>query len=483
MLDRLAGEHPKVTKYRHQLGWSCFNLARILNATGRADEAKSYYEKSAALYEALLKGEPTSRNYRNEIIMCYRALSALNADRGDMKRAEEAILRAVAILEQAPSQEHADPAYAELLAQVQLSLAQLRARAGRVEEARSGFRDAAKQYEAAFSKRQSAPVLYNWALSYYALMELPGTDEKAARAEAEQAFQKILEIRSRIPDELKDHRDLRVRFGHVFRTWGFMLSGASRLGEAEQAFLEAATIFNKVIAQDPKSGQYHSFAADSHHQAGKLMMLGNRNEEAERELRRAIEVYQQHATQFPDGEDNSALWAGAYFDLARLLIKTGRSQEANPLIIRAANFDDPAVQNQIAWRLATDLDPACRDPKLAVELAERAIAARPGDWMIWNTVGVARYRNEQWKEAVAAFEKSMELRKGGDAGDWFFLAMCHWQLGEKDDARAWYDKAVEWTEKNQPKNTQLRRYRTEAEELLEIAGKEPATKAVPVLAP
>ena len=66
---------------------------------------------------------------------------------------------------------------------------------------------------------------------------------------------------------------------------------------------------------------------------------------------------------------------------------------------------------------------------------------------------------------------------GGDGFDWFILAMCHWQLGKKDGARKWYDKAVEWTEENQPKNTQLLRFQTEAEELLNIAGKEPAAKA------
>jgi tetratricopeptide (TPR) repeat protein len=130
-------------------------------------------------------------------------------------------------------------------------------------------------------------------------------------------------------------------------------------------------------------------------------------------------------------------WAAAYLDLARLLIKTGRPQEAAPLTTRAAGFDDPDVQNGIAWRLATDPDLSCRDPVLAIELAQRAIAARLDDGMIWNTLGAARYRNGQWKEAIAALEKAMELRHGGHAGDWFFLAMCHWQLGEKDAARKW----------------------------------------------
>jgi hypothetical protein len=61
--------------------------------------------------------------------------------------------------------------------------------------------------------------------------------------------------------------------------------------------------------------------------------------------------------------------------------------------------------------------------------------------------------------------------KGGDAGQWFFLAMAHRQVGEKDKAREWYDKAVEWMDKNEPKNDELRRFRAEAAELLELKAK------------
>jgi uncharacterized protein HemY len=83
-----------------------------------------------------------------------------------------------------------------------------------------------------------------------------------------------------------------------------------------------------------------------------------------------------------------------------------------------------------------------------------------------NTLGVALYRAERWKESVATLEKSMELRKGGSSDDWFFLAMAHWKLGENAKARQWYDRAAQWMDKNQPKNEELRRFRAEAADLL-----------------
>ena len=94
------------------------------------------------------------------------------------------------------------------------------------------------------------------------------------------------------------------------------------------------------------------------------------------------------------------------------------------------------------------------------------LAPREGGY--WNTLGVAHYRAGDWKAAIEALTKSMELGKGGDGSDWFFLAMAHWQLGDKPQARSWYDKAVPWMEKNQPKNEELIRFRAEAAALLGV---------------
>src|SRR5262249_10122375 len=100
-----------------------------------------------------------------------------------------------------------------------------------------------------------------------------------------------------------------------------------------------------------------------------------------------------------------------------------------------------------------------------------AVELHPLEGGHWNTLGAAHYRTRGWKAAIAALQKSMELGKGGDSFDWFFLAMIHWQQGTKDEARKWYEKAVEWMDKNAKDNEELRRFRREAEELLEIKKK------------
>ena len=133
--------------------------------------------------------------------------------------------------------------------------------------------------------------------------------------------------------------------------------------------------------------------------------------------------------------------------------------------------------NELAWTLATCPFERLRDPADAVELAARAVELAPQTGRRWNTLGVARYRAGEWQSAIEALGKSMELSKGGNKGgnasDWFFLAMAHWQLGHNDEARTSYDKAVEWMDKNQPKNEELLRFRAEAAELLGIGEPQP----------
>lgn len=127
--------------------------------------------------------------------------------------------------------------------------------------------------------------------------------------------------------------------------------------------------------------------------------------------------------------------------------------------------------NGLAWRLANCPDAKFRDPARAVQLASKAVELAPQDGNNWNTLGAARYRAGDWNAAVAALEKSMQLTKGGSSLDWFFLAMAHGRLGEKDEARRRFDEAVKWMAKNQPQDEELRRFRAEAEELLGVKEK------------
>ena len=101
--------------------------------------------------------------------------------------------------------------------------------------------------------------------------------------------------------------------------------------------------------------------------------------------------------------------------------------------------NDPTLPNHLAWALATFPIAGARDPLRAVTLARRAAELEPRNAMYLNTLGVALYRAGDWRGAIGMLGRSVPLNAHHASYDFFFLAMAHWQLGERDEARSWYD--------------------------------------------
>jgi tetratricopeptide (TPR) repeat protein len=149
--------------------------------------------------------------------------------------------------------------------------------------------------------------------------------------------------------------------------------------------------------------------------------------------------------------------------------------EAASRVLGEPNELTARSMDELARLLATGGDARLRDPVRAVELATKATKHAPADnELCWNTLGIARYRAGDIKGAIQALHKSMEvprgesLRKGGDSRDWFFLAMAHWQLPDKDQARRWYEQAIRWMDTDHPDEEEFARFRAEASALLGI---------------
>jgi tetratricopeptide (TPR) repeat protein len=241
----------------------------------------------------------------------------------------------------------------------------------------------------------------------------------------------------------------------------------AKRSEAEVLFREAIQQQRMILGNDnPAVMQNIHDLAYVLNSAGKLA-------EAEPLFREAENAYRQAIIKQPDSAE---LWT----NLARILRaqqKFAEAVEASTEAIRLKPADEPVVCNELAWVLATVADPKLRDPKRAVELAQRATQLEASAGTFWNTLGVAQYRVGDFKQAITALEKSMQLRAGGDPNDWFFLAMAHWQLGHKDEARSWYDKATKWMDQKQSKSNELIRFRAEAAELLGITEPQSATES------
>jgi serine/threonine protein kinase/Flp pilus assembly protein TadD len=157
-----------------------------------------------------------------------------------------------------------------------------------------------------------------------------------------------------------------------------------------------------------------------------------------------------------------------YAARAVLYLSFKQPEKAAPDIEKAIKLGlkDAAVFNNWAWYVIRFPSRDADSVRRALTWAQKAVALAPTTAANWNTLGVAFYRTGQCKEAISALEKSIELEQYVGSYNGFFLALSHWQLGNKAEARRWYDAAVEWMKKHKPNDEELRRFRAEAAELL-----------------
>jgi serine/threonine protein kinase/Flp pilus assembly protein TadD len=226
-----------------------------------------------------------------------------------------------------------------------------------------------------------------------------------------------------------------------------------RLLESQDKFSEAEAAWREAIRLRPNDGQLH-------YCLGVLLYSENKLAEAEAAFREAIRFR-------PD-------LGGNHLRLGEVLERQGKLAEAEAAYREAIHF--PAMSaglHKLAWLLDTCADPGRRNPAEALGLVERAVKLSPESGVFWMGLGVARYRNRDYRGTITALEKAKALH-WDVCTNWLFLAMGYWQLGDEEKARQWYGKAAAWMDKHQLKDEELGRFRAESASLLGIKdGKTP----------
>jgi superkiller protein 3 len=215
---------------------------------------------------------------------------------------------------------------------------------------------------------------------------------------------------------------------------------------------ESLGLFEKAAELAPKDGDFHYSLANNYRSLD--------------QLDEAIAAYEKATHYHPKSAELCCEHGVA-------LKRRGRIADAIAVWKRAIEIDPKYARahTSLAWLLATAADPALRDPKAAVSHARTAKDLAPKTAAHWSNLGVALWRAADPKAAVEALVKADSMVQGGDLYHRFFLAMAYWQVGEKEKARAAFEQGVQWVDKNQPTNEELRRFRAEAEKLLEIEKK------------
>jgi tetratricopeptide (TPR) repeat protein len=296
--------------------------------------------------------------------------------------------------------------------------------------------------------------------------------ESGRRSEAESAVREAVVVHQRVLAGEKLNGSIERYVARSFVNLARVLTAAGQTTEAEQCYRKAVYLLEQSVKASPESVYPRADLARVLPRLADLLKGLNRSKEAEETRRRVIHLYQSLKANFADDPEHRRNLVDSYMDLACFLCEAGRQTEAAEPFRQALALeeDDPSVNNDLAWYLATNPEPCLRDTARAVRLAKKVVTASPETANYRNTLGVAFYRSGNNRAAIAELERSMSMQKGGTGMDWFFLAMAHWRLGDHGQARRWFDRAAQWMDRHQPHDDELRRFRAEAQAMLAQPG-------------
>jgi tetratricopeptide (TPR) repeat protein len=452
-LSKLVAEFPQVPEYRNELGVAHGNFADLHSMMGNWEQEENHTRQSLALHRKLAAEFPAQISYREGLAVSLANWADVLVRRGEFGNARKALEESLgherALLEANPNTSR----HAAITMATEYQLASLAAAQGADAEATRLRQDADQLFEKTWKRLgtlQGSASAGNFCASIARGLQEGGESWKKVGKLPEMAAAYAAALKAYTQAVMVDpsNADAFFRRGEL----------NAKLGKHE----DAAADFSKVIDLDPKQpgAWYNDGKSATPWRNRATAYLGSRQ-------------YDKAITDLNTVLKTNPNDAWAYSSRANAYMNLRQYEKAIPDLnkLLQANPSDAAVSNNLAWLLATCADSKLRDPPRAVELAMKAVKLAEKDGGAWNTLGVAQYRAGNWKGAIEGLQKSMELRNGGDSSDWFFLAMAQWQLGNKDDARKWYDKAVQWMEKNQPKNEELGGFRAEAETRLKIEKK------------
>jgi serine/threonine protein kinase/Flp pilus assembly protein TadD len=510
VLTKLASEFPGVLDYQSTLAETWNNLGCYFLAARQFRDAEAAFRKAQPLYVRLTKKDPKQRLSLAGFTLRYRARVLHRM--GRIAQAEECYRRAVSVLEDLVLEHPEDRTNLDTLALSYQWLSNFLKETGREPEGACVF-ERARPYQERLaarvreSKNALMPLQVAWWLANSPCKRLrnPRLAVELATRAVELPAQEIHEqcwlvlgaARYRAGDWAGALQALQrsTYQGGSFPgyVWFFEAMTRWQLGQKDQARQAYDRALRWMLANKAYDDKLHRRRREA---AGVLGIEPNLHDEDDpaggrstesgarsqlQESRRLREEVLRLRRQVLGEARPDTL--STMYELALVLNHLGSWGEARRLYERLLELQGQAkrerhpqaagAMNNLAWLLATCEDTRLRDAARAVELATQATTLDGSEGAYWNTLGAARYRAGDWRGAARALGKSMDLRKGGDSSDWFFLAMTHWRLGEKDRARARYDQAVAWMEANLPSDPELLRFRAEAAALLGVRGSMP----------
>jgi tetratricopeptide (TPR) repeat protein/tRNA A-37 threonylcarbamoyl transferase component Bud32 len=280
-----------------------------------------------------------------------------------------------------------------------------------------------------------------------ALLQSASGDTDAALSTIEKAADRLEKLLASGPS----FEQLRPLSAGLFRFPRYARHGATRPSDPSRTvaiMVRVVALWDRLVAEYPDIPNFEHDRAGMYYYLDLADRAAGDSAGALRAIEKSIEISTRLVESHPENHGyrrDLSQYGSVYGDVNAAL---GRFEDGLKQQERAAAIDpsNPRPFDRIAVSLITNRDAKQQNPLRAIEFAKKAIAVEPRFAQYWHTLGVAQYRAGKWQEALDAFDKAMVLQNGGDGLDWYFVAMAHWQLGDKNRAMQFFHDAEAWKE-------------------------------------
>jgi serine/threonine protein kinase/Flp pilus assembly protein TadD len=514
-LRGLVAQVPQDYQYHSELAESKLALSRLLWSDGQLDQSQQTLEQEISALEQTLADFPDKPEIRHRLAKCRLDLSMLWLFQGKLQQAEEVLLQNQQVLQNLPADFPCQEFwFQKTLADNHSRLGWVYLNTGRAESAKQEFRQAGQILEKlALSQEPNcmsdlAGVYLNQATMFRLAGQLPEAKknhEKAfvlakklvadypqvpdsefelaqqqhelgvtlrtmgRRAEAEPLYQQSIASLNKLVKQLPRKQTYKKELALCWIDFGLIQEDARKEKEAEEAFAKAAAAMEELVRDFPSVLEFQAELASSLYQQARLTAKKGDREKACQLLQKAIELQGSVAHKNRTKPEYPRFLSLEYWLLAKLLVEEGKGGLAESLLqqINQNCSDFPELLNALAWFMVLTPQPPAGDLDLALQMVKQAVEKDPKNGDFWNTLGLVHYRRGEWQSAISALDKARSLHSNCETYDMFFLAMAHWQLGQKDQAHQCHQKALAALSKTAI-NEELQRFQQEASKLLRM---------------
>jgi tetratricopeptide (TPR) repeat protein len=397
VLAALSSEFPARPEYQHELATTHNDLASfLLMVVGNRQAAEDSVRRALEILEPLAAGHGTKAGPRYQLGRSHNILGVIRTESRQYAQALPHIKKAIDINARLAKEDPSLPEY-----QVGLAMSYNNRAVAQRDMGPAHWEDSLADWGTAIEvqtklvDRFPKQPLYqkNLAHSYQNRGAL--WMSLTSPAEAKKDFERSLDLRKKLVKDYPARPDFWFDLSGSYNNLSLALKRTTDgLERAREACQEAIQIRTKLADEFPRP-DFQSALAASHSNLGLLLMDMRRWEDAEAQLKRALQIRRELAERLPkrpefQGDVGRAQWA-----LGELFKATGDLDKAKAAFRQAAEILGPLVNDQkpgyrsdlaevllnlgLLQRAPEELPDANRCLGKAIALGQAVLKARPGD--------------------------------------------------------------------------------------------------------